>query len=145
MAIAEYMQKRADGRTQLELRVSLSLWALLVAVTLYVQKRPPEWVLVSLLTVIVIGHAYFCFSVRIRSRTDIERSFWYVDQARALLWAPKEALPTEPLRVDRLNWRGRLRDFHKDLWSDGVFIGATILMALVTYFTLGNGYARLGP
>src|SRR5436853_253950 len=86
MSLAAYMQARAITRNQLELRVSLALWALLVAVTYYVQKRPTEIVLILVLLITVLGHTYFCFAVRIRSRVDIERSFWYVDCARAMLW-----------------------------------------------------------
>src|SRR4051812_29320061 len=90
MSLASYMQARAITRNQLEMRVSLALWALLIAVTYYVQKRPTEAVLILVLLAAVLGHAYFCFSVSVRTRVDIERSFWYVDCAKAMLWAPTE-------------------------------------------------------
>jgi hypothetical protein len=142
MSLAGYMQARAITRNQLELRVSLALWALLIAVTYYVQRRPPEAVLILVLLAAVLGHAYFCFSVRIRSRVDIERSFWYFDCAKAMLWAPTEPIPPEPLRIDRLPWHQKLRDLKRDVWSDGIFLGTTILLASISYFSLGRGFIR---
>jgi hypothetical protein len=141
MTLADYMQRRADGRRELEWKTSFALWALLVAVTYYAPERPQGLglgFLGALLFLIAAFYAYFANEVRIRTRLDVEKSFWYVDQAKAML--PTANLKKEPESIDDLSWlqRFRFRDFfEKDLWSTGLRIATTALLAFLSFWFFG--------
>jgi hypothetical protein len=134
MSLADYMQRRADGRRELEWKTSFALWALLVAVTYYAPERPHDLWLGLLLTLITVFYSYFANEVRIRTRRDIERSLEYVDQAEAMLLPSS----TKPESVDDLSLRDRFRDFNKDLWSTGLRIVTTVLLASLSFWFFGE-------
>lgn len=144
MRMADFLHKRAEFRRHFEWRTSVSLWAVLSAVTYYVQKRPPNLILASTLAISTVAYIYFCLEVRVRSRADIERAFFFFDAAKRMLASGAAPPPAEPKAAHERSFKERFRDFHKDIWSTGIQILTTIILALLAYFLIGRGFMRAG-
>ena len=93
MRLNEFRFNRWQNRRTYEWRVSLALWAWMVAATYYLQVSkdkpdlPPHSICVSVIVsfVVVLLHIIWVRSNWLRNMKDINCAFYYWDRARVLL------------------------------------------------------------
>lgn len=120
------------ARLDYQWKVTLGLWALLGTVAVYVQKhRPPEWALISALTIIVAGYSLMWIrEMHARNSRQQQMAEYYLYEAERLV--SQEQLP----QVDRPKSKWQQKPFYKDQIALSQ-IGATTIFALAVWWFLG--------
>lgn len=127
MQLAQFRSERRRVRRQLEWKISVSVWALLVASTYAITTRPPEWVLASVLGGVVVLHGLAWLShMWSANRRDMEVAFYFMNLAADIVKKdrPKEARPA-------------VRD-----WLSPVEWLFTIILAVMAFALVGKHYIR---
>jgi hypothetical protein len=140
MALYSQREGRRIERAKYEWRMSFALWALLIAATYYLHPRPPQLLLIFLLTATVALHLWFISEVRKRSRLDTETAFYYSDHAEQLLGLPNITVRRRPDYEDatRITFFNFFYALGKDFWWSGIQITITAALAWSCYFLMGT-------
>jgi hypothetical protein len=138
MALAEFWRTRRDARYQALLRISLALWALLAASTVYVKVRPSEPLFILFLIILAVGHALFIRSEILRNLYDTKMTFYYIDHAEKALF--EGAIVREgPVAIREMSFQERMIYRSVGEYLTGAkWILPTVLLVLVAYFQLGR-------
>jgi hypothetical protein len=112
--LAELAQKRFDGRRQDEWKVTLAVWAVLVAAIAYPGRaKIPVW----LAPVVVIAYAVLwvwpLWRAYANNRTLID---YYTFEAEEMLRNPEHTPPPHPGKLEKKGWYLRF-GFLFDTWS----------------------------
>ncbi|MGB8044031.1 MAG: hypothetical protein WCF66_13805 [Pseudolabrys sp.] len=120
MRLAEFYQANQFSHRQLEWRISLALWALIIAAMYYIKTRPPESVVVFVLLLIVFIHS-----------TLWVRQLWKSNTSSAYLMGRYTRLADKLLGEKEIEARGpqpRVGGYH--FWQSGIQILTTALLAV---------------
>jgi hypothetical protein len=138
MVLAEFWRSRRDARYQALLRVSLALWASLGAGTIYIKVRPPEFLLVAFLALLMVGHASFIWVEILRNWYDTKMSFYYIDHAEKVLFEAV-TVRAKPADVWKMSFKDRMiKRPASEFWTLAQWAMPTALLVLVAYFQIGR-------
>lgn len=132
MRLAEFHQASHFSHRQLEWRISLALWALIIAAMYYIKTRPPEWVVVFALLLIVFIHS-----------TLWVRQLWKSDISSAYLMGRYTRLADKLFGEKEIDERGPqppIGGYH--FWQSGIQILTTALLAVAAYYLIGAGFTH---
>lgn len=139
LSLAEFRRRRCETRQQIELKLSISLWALMAAALIYIPHRPPDVLLISVLTAIFLIHALFLGQIWVRNENDQDTAFFYLESAENVLAPltirskPSQILEYSPWEL----WFGFLRAPHLN-WMTTFEMLVTAGMSVVVYMLAGQ-------
>lgn len=147
MRLSDFRFERWKDRRQYEWRVSLGLYAIMAAATIYLKDTPTplKYFLSIILLIVVPSHAWvWVRSNWISGQRDINSAFYYAEYARQILLRDRAPPPNEE-QGPMSKWGG-LTELQSKWYSFlkespcQVEIGATALLAIVlaAYLLLGH-------
>ena len=134
MKLADFRQTRHSSRYRVQTQVTLGLWGLLAATTIYLKVRPPDGLFIAGLISIVIGHFVAIRQLQIRNWYDLSSAFYFVEHAEKLVLNAPEPRP-KPISLDQMSWVERwLKPVGGTYLATGYWTVPTALLALAAYF-----------
>lgn len=114
MSLCEFRFNRWANRRQYEWRISVGLWAILVAGMIYIQKPSGAllWLLILGLVIAVLGHAWLWVRWNwISNERDIRTAFFFAEHAERLLRSSNAPDPgaRPEITPEEKRWYGFLR------------------------------------
>jgi hypothetical protein len=139
MKLADFRAMRWNVRRQVEWKVSLGLWAVMIVSAYSFKSKPPECLLIIFLLSIFLMHTILISQLLVRSRQDINMAFYYIDHAEHVLFP--QMIPRErPRRVDTMSGKERLVEFVRtDVLAAIGQMAATGIISVVVYFMIEHG------
>ena len=137
MSIANFRLSRRDTRVSYEWKVTLGLWAVLLAAPLYIHHPPSARVTAWVLSAAVVSYALFWLRpIYVRMSEDLRAAFHHIEHAEHLLGLRE--CPPKP--VERLSTTDRLFQFATfENWGGLFQLVATILLAVLIYWVMQSG------
>lgn len=134
MKLADYWTARGNARREIQWKVNLAFWALMVAAIYSIKTRPPEGLLVETLAFAAFVHVWVWvtriwmadYGVRHTAVTNVE-------MARAILEG------REPRESKRLT--PSMLDFFAD-WQAATQVLTTLLLLFAAYYLIGTSAVR---
>jgi hypothetical protein len=138
MRLADIRLYARNSRYQTQIRLTVGLWAVLAAGTVYIKNRSPEAFLITMLVIVVLGQALAVKRAQLRNQTDAAIAGFYVDNAENILFE-RSGPEVKPKTTYEMTWVERwLRPHRDDYWSFFLWVGPTVLMAR-SVFPPGSG------
>lgn len=134
MRLADFRFARWRERRTYEWKISMALWALLVAASAYLKTNgftfPLSWTAFAL-GVIVVGHAWFWVRTNwISAEMDIRTAFHFAEHAEKIL-LPSSPVPKQRLDPDQFERsHGGFQFLHRGVCQAQVFTTAVLAVSL---------------
>jgi len=131
MKLADFYRERESSRRQLEWKISLALWALIVAAIYSIKARPPEWaIIVSLVFIVLIHTGLWVWHFWVRSEGTSRVTQRYIWRAEHIVRGDKEEpKPAKPRT---------LMDSIFSMTPSIVQFLTTLFLAITAYFLIGT-------